>query len=150
MTVDFAMGKAPAYRVAVLRAKGAWSPNICRAEFRKLVAWAKSNRLKTGKWIVRSDDDMKFEACLEVRGAAKPEGGIRMRTFRASPVARVTFDPNVVSPRVVYHGLNDFVRWRKKDGEIKGVGGSREVYDGDPWTNKSAWSHTTIEYLVRK
>ncbi|MFI5413701.1 MAG: hypothetical protein ACHQ0I_03850 [Candidatus Lutacidiplasmatales archaeon] len=150
MTVDFEFAKAPKYRVACLRAKGRWSPNICRPEFGKLVAWAKKNGLKTGKWIVRESEMGKFEACLEVRGSAKSSGGIRLRTFPASAVARVTFDPEVVSPRVVYHGLNDWLRWRKKEGEVKSVRSTREVYSGDPWTNKAAWKGTTVEFLVRR
>jgi hypothetical protein len=150
MTVDFEFGKAPKYRVACLKAKGRWTPNITRPEFGKLVAWAKKNRLRTGKWIVRESAMGKFEACLEIRGAAKTRGGIRLRTFPASAVARVTFDPDVVSPRVVYHGLNDWLRWRKKDGEIKSVRSSREVYRGDPWTSKAAWKATTVEFLVRR
>jgi DNA gyrase inhibitor GyrI len=150
MTVDFVLGKAPEYRVATLPAKGKWSENICRPEFAKLEAWAKANGLKTGKWIVRESADGKFEACLEVRGSAKATGGIRLRTFPASAVARVTFDPDAVSPRVVYHGLNDWLRWRKKDGEVKSVRTSREVYSADPWTNKTAWKTTTVEYVVRR
>ncbi len=150
MTVDFEFGKAPKYVVATLAAQGKWSENICRPEFAKLEAWAKSSGLRTGKWIVRESAGGKFEACLEVRGRAKTTGGIRLRTFPASAVARVTFDPDVVSPAVVYHGLNDWLRWRKKDGKVKAVRSSREVYSGDPWTNKSAWKSTTVEYLVRR
>jgi hypothetical protein len=50
----------------------------------------------------------------------------------------------------VYHGLNDWLRWRKKDGEVKSVRTSREVYSADPWTNKTAWKTTTVEYVVRR
>jgi len=150
MTVDFAYGKAPKYRVATLRAKGRWSENICRPEFAKLVAWAKANRVPTGKWIVRESDMGRFEACLEIRGTAKATGGIRLRTFPASATARVTFDPDVVSPRVVYHGLNDWLRWQKKEGELKAVRGTREVYSGDPWTDQAAWKATTVEFLLRR
>jgi DNA gyrase inhibitor GyrI len=150
MTVDFAFGKAPKYRVATLAAKGRWSENIGRPEFAKLLAWARANHLKTGKWIFRETAAGAFTACLEIRGTAKPTGGIRLRTFPASAVARVTFDPDEVSPRVVYHGLNDWLRWRKKDGEVKAVRSSREVYEDDPWTSKSAWRHATVEFLVRR
>jgi hypothetical protein len=92
MTVDFEYGKAPKYRVATLRAKGRWSENICRPEFAKLVAWAKANGLKTGRWIVRESEMGKFEACLEIRGTAKATGGIRLRTFppRRRPASRST------------------------------------------------------------
>jgi DNA gyrase inhibitor GyrI len=150
MTVDFAFGKAPAYHVAILRHKGAWSEDVCRPEFRRLVAWAKANHLKTGKWIFCGTGEGAFDACLEIRGTAKATGGIRLRTMPATPVARVRFDPDVVSPRVVYHGLNDWLRWRKKEKEIRKVVSTREVYDDDPWTNKQAWKHTTVEYVVRR
>jgi DNA gyrase inhibitor GyrI len=85
-----------------------------------------------------------------VRGTAKATGGIRFRTFPATPVARVRFDPDAISPRLVYHGLNDWLRWRKKEKEIRKVVSTREVYDDDPWTNKHAWKNTTVEYVVRR
>jgi DNA gyrase inhibitor GyrI len=150
MTVDFALGKAPAYRVATLPQKGGWSENVCRPEFAKLRAWADQNGLRTGKWIFRGHDEGGFQACLEIRGNARPSGAIRIRTLPASAVARVRFDPDVVSPRVVYHGLNDWLRWRKKEKEIRAVRSSREIYDGDPWTDKRAWKNTTVEYLVSR
>jgi DNA gyrase inhibitor GyrI len=150
MTVDFEFAKAPAYHVAALRHKGRWTENVCRPEFAKLVKWAKANHLKTGKWIFRESAEGSFEACLEIRGHAKASGGIRLRTFPATAVARVEFDPDVVSPRVVYHGLNDWLRWRKKEKEIRSVVSSREVYSGDPWADKKAWKNTTVEFVVRR
>jgi DNA gyrase inhibitor GyrI len=150
VTIDFAFGKAPAYHVAILRHKGGWSETVCRPEFRRLLAWAKANDLKTGKWIFRGSAEGAFDACLEVRGWAKVSGGIRLTTLPAATVARVRFDPDVVSPSVVYHGLNDWLRWRKKEKEIRSVVSSREVYDGDPWADKKAWKHTTVEFVVRR
>ncbi|MCI4329425.1 MAG: GyrI-like domain-containing protein [Thermoplasmata archaeon] len=150
MTVDFAFGKAPAYRVATLPPKGGWSENVCRPEFARLVAWAKKNHVRTGKWIFCSTANDGFRACLEIRGSAKSEGSIRIRTLPATAVARVRFDPDVVSPRVVYHGLNDWLRWRKKDKEVRVVRSSREIYDGDPWADKKAWRNTTVEYVVSR
>jgi DNA gyrase inhibitor GyrI len=150
MTVDFALGKAPAYRVATLPPTKHWSENVCRPEFAKLLAWAKENELTPGKWIFRGLDGEGFQACLEIRGKAKASGAIRIRTLPASAVARVRFDPDVVSPRVVYHGLNDWLRWRKKEKEIRAVRSSRELYDGDPWTDPKAAKNTTVEYLVTR
>lgn len=150
MTVDFELGKAPKYRVATLAAKGKWSENMGRAELGKLQAWAAKNGLKTGKVIFRWGPKESLVVGLEAKGKAKTSGGIRWQTLRPSAVARVTFDPDVVSPRVVYHGLNDWLRWRKKDHEVKSVGSTRELYSGDPWTNKAAWKNTTVEYLVRR
>jgi hypothetical protein len=150
MAVDFELGKAPSYRIATLVAKGKWSENIGRPELQKLRTWATDNGLKTGKVIFRWRPDETLEVGLEARGKAKTSGGIRWRTLPATAVARVTFDPDVVSPRVVYHGLTDWLRWRKKDKEVKSVGSSREVYRGDPWTDKSAWKNTSVEVVVRR
>ncbi|MCI4325589.1 MAG: GyrI-like domain-containing protein [Thermoplasmata archaeon] len=150
MTVDFVLAKAPAYRVATLPAKGGWSENVCRPEFAKLLAWAEKNGLQTGKWIFRGLDNDGFQACLEIRGTARASGAVRIRTLPASAVARVRFDPDLVSPRVVYHGLNDWLRWRKKEKEIRAVRSTREIYDGDPWTDTKAWKNTTVEFLVSR
>jgi DNA gyrase inhibitor GyrI len=151
MYVDFVMRRAPKYRVAGIVYKGPWKENHLRAEFKDLTNWAKKNKVRTGKWIFRElPGKNRWEACLELKGKAKRSGRIRIRTLPATSVASVTFDPEAVSPRVVYHGLSDFLRWRKKDHTIKGVGTSREVYEGDPWTNPKAWSRATVEYTVRK
>ncbi|MCI4355752.1 MAG: hypothetical protein L3K18_01235 [Thermoplasmata archaeon] len=150
MAVDFELGKAPSYRIATLVAKGKWSENIGRAELQKLRTWASENKLKTGKVIFRWRPDETLEVGLEAKGNARSTGGIRWRTLPATAVARVTFDPDLVSPRIVYHGLSDWLRWRKKDKEVKSVGSSREVYRGDPWTDKSAWKNTSVEIIVRR
>lgn len=150
MTVDFAFAKAPAYRVATLPPSKGWSENVCRPEFARLMAWAKKHHLRTGHWIFCGTADGGFRACLEIRGAAKSDGAVRIRTLPAASVARVRFDPDVVSPRMVYHGLNDWLRWRKKDKEIRGVGTTREIYDGDPWSDRRAWRNTTVEFVVRR
>jgi hypothetical protein len=65
-------------------------------------------------------------------------------------VARAVYDPEIIEPRVVYHGLSDFLRWRKKDHEIRSVGGYREVYSGDPWKDTRAYAHTEVQVGVRK
>ena len=150
MVVDFAMRRTPKYRVAAIVYKGPWKENHLRAEFKRLTEWARTNKVRTGKWIFRELGGDRFEACLELKGRARGSGDVRMRTLPATSVASVTFDPERISPRVVYHGLNDFLRWRRKDHTIKGVGNSREVYDGDPWSNARAWSRATVEYIVRK
>ena len=65
-------------------------------------------------------------------------------------MARIVFDPDMVEPRVVYHGLSDFLRWRKREGEIRAIGDYREVYPGDPWKDRHALAHTEIQTVVRK
>ncbi|HKV90029.1 MAG TPA: hypothetical protein VJQ43_02400 [Thermoplasmata archaeon] len=150
MTVDFEFGKAPKYTLATIVAKGKWTENMGRPELKKLMDWAAENRVKTGKVVFRWRADETLEVGLEIRGKAKTGDGIRRRTLPATSVARVTFDPDAVSPRVVYHGLSDWLRWRKKDKEVKSVGSGREIYRGDPWTNKAAWKNTSVEFAVRR
>src|SRR3989442_9659598 len=149
MTVDFEFKRSRPYTVAALQYVGPWREDHLGREFRRLVAWAKKNRLRTGAWIFRELDGAgnrrRWEACLEIRGTAKPEGRIRIKKLPAQTVARVLFDPDEVSARLVYHGLTDWLRWRKKDGEVTRVGGPRQVYERDPWTNPPAWSPTQVQ-----
>ncbi len=149
MTVDFAFRRAPAYRVASISWKGPWSESKIRSNFARIVAWAKKNRLRTGKWIFREPGERAWEVAIEIRGRARSSGGIRLKTFRASRVASVTFDPDLVSPAVIYHGITDWLRWRRKEKKIRSVGAYREVYDGDPWSSSKAWARTNVQVVVR-
>ena len=149
VTVDFAIRKSPAYRVAGIAWKGSWSEAKIRSNFARLEKWAKANHLRTGKWFFREPNPRSFEVLIEVRGAARSAGGIRVRKFPAARVAAVTFDPEVVSPRVIYHGIYDWLRWQRKEKTIRSVGDYREVYTADPWRSAKAWAHTTIEVVVR-
>ncbi len=150
MTVDFEFGRAPEYRVGSISWKGAWSEKSVRSHFDEVARWAKSQGVRTGKWIFREPDDRDFEVCIEIKGRAQAAGKVKLRTLPASSIARVVFNPDDVSPRVIYHGLNDWLRWRKKDHDIKSAGSYRELYDGDPWRNARAWAHTEIQRVVRK
>jgi effector-binding domain-containing protein len=150
MVVDFKIRRAPAYRVASLAWKGPWNEARIRAQFDRIAKWARKNGLRTGKWVFREPGTRAWEVAIEVRGDAHSDGPIRVRTYPASSVASVVFDPSIVSPGVVYHGVNDWLRWRKRDKTIRSVGGYREVYDGDPWRNPKAWAHTEIQVVVRK
>lgn len=149
MTVDFAFRKAPAYRVAGIAWKGQWSEAKVRSNFARIEKWAKANGLRTGKWFFREPNLQSFEVLIEVRGPARSSDGVRVRSFRAGRVATITFDPDVISPRVVYHGIYDWLRSQRKEKAIRSVGDSREVYDADPWRNAKAWAHTTIQVVVR-
>ncbi len=60
------------------------------------------------------------------------------------------FNPDEVSPRLVYHGLSDWVDRRLKSGRFKEAGPIREVYGGNPWTNGRAWARTEVQVLVKK
>jgi hypothetical protein len=152
LVTDFALKKSPGYRVASIVRIGQWKEDNLRPEFRELVRWARKNGLRTGQWIFLDarPDHRRWEACLEIQGSARSEGRIRIKTLPATWVARVTFDPTVVSSRLVYHGLNDWTRWRRKYKEIRSVTAVRELYNGDPWRNKKAWTNCVVEFLVRK
>ncbi len=149
MTVDFSFKRAPTYRLATIRWKGPWSDAKIHAQFRRILKWAKREGVKTGRWVFTEPADRTWEVGLEVKGPKRGGRGIRLKALPASRVATVEFDPHVVSPRVIYHGLNDWLRWRKKEREVKSVGMYREVYSGDPWSDRRAASHVRIEIVVR-
>jgi DNA gyrase inhibitor GyrI len=148
--IDFELTTAPSYRVASIVRVGPWKEDNLRTEFGELVRWARRRKIRTGRWIFFERHHHRWEACLEVRGEVAPEGRIRLKTLPASDIAVVTFDPEVVSSRIVYHALNDWTRSRRKDGQIRSVTGVREVYSGDPWGRPHAWSHCRVEFLVKR
>ncbi len=153
IAVDFSLKKAPKYRVASVRFVAAYNEGRIRREWEGIATWAKAKGLRTGKWFFSEDGSgpkYKFEVAVEVRGAAKSEGKIHLRTLPASPAASVTFNPDEVSARVVYHGISDWLRWQKKEKTIRRVRTYREVYDGNPWKDARAWSRTEIQVLVTK
>lgn len=150
MPIDFEIKKSPGYRVASLAWKGPWSDASVRTHFDKVCKWATARHLRMGKWIFREPRERSFEVSIEVAGRCRSESGIRIKTFRPATVARVVFDPEVVEPRVVYHGLSDFLRWRKREHDIRSIGDYREVYLGDPWKDRRAYARTEVQYVVRK
>ncbi len=153
MTVDFALKRAPACRVASVRFTGPYKETRIRSEWEGIARWAKAQGLRTGKWFFSEEGEgprYKFEVAIEVKGKAKSAGNVRLRTFPATAIASVTFDPDEVSARVIYHGLNDWLRWQKKDKTIKRARTWREVYTGNPWKDSKAWSRTEIQVAVTK
>lgn len=150
MPADFALKRSPEFRVASFSGKVPWTETALRSAFRVLVKWAKSRHLQTGKWFIVTRGRDRWEACLELRRPARGEGRIHVTTLPATMVATITFDPKAVSPRVIYHGMMDWLRWRRKTHEIKSVGYTREQYIDDPWSNPKAWARATVEYTVRK
>jgi effector-binding domain-containing protein len=150
MTVDFSFAKAPELRVASIAWTGPWNEQRIRSQFRRIEAWAKARGVRTGRWIFSEPGDRRWIAAIEIRGRAKSEAPIRLRTLPAAQVARVVFDPDVVSPRVIYHGLSDWLRWRRKDREIRSVVSSRELYSADPWRSAAAWKRTEVQFVVRR
>jgi effector-binding domain-containing protein len=150
MTVDFAWGRSPRLNVASLAWTGPWSEKKIRAQFARLERWARQHHLRTGRWVFREPGERRWEVAIELRGRARGSDGVRTKTLPAATVARVVFDPEVVSPRLVYHGLSDWLRWRRKDKEIRSVVSTREIYSGNPWTNPKAWARTEVQFVVRK
>lgn len=152
MVTDFALKRVPSIRVAYLVRIGPWKEDHLRAEFRELVRWARRNRLRTGRWVFAHSrtNQRRWEAGLEVKGKATPEGRIRLKSLPSTWVARVVFNPDEVSSRLVYHGLNDWTKWRRIYHEIRSVTSSREIYSADPWKEKSAWRHCEVQFLVKK
>lgn len=113
MTVDFVFKKAPKFRAITAAWKGPWNEKRIQKEFEALDAWAKKNKIRTGRWVFMEPGDRQWLVGLEVPAATKGDGSVRVRSFPASRVAQVQFDPDVVSARVVYHGVTDWLRWRK-------------------------------------
>ena len=149
MTVDFEFKKMPKFRVVTASWKGPWNEKRIQKEFETLEKWAKAHKVRTGRWVFMEPGDRQWTVGLEVQGNVKGTGGVKVRSFPAARVAQAAFDPDVVAPRVIYHGLTDWLRWRKKDKEIRSAGAYREIYPGNPWRDKSAWAATTIQVVVR-
>src|SRR2546422_1025898 len=136
MVVDFEVTRTPSYTVASIVKIGPYGEDNLGSEFGELVSGAKKNRLRTGKWIMyehdgpnsrRPGNQRRWEACLEIRGKAKAEGRIRIKKLPAQAVAHVVFNPNVVSSRIIYHGLGDWIWWRLKYKDFKRAGPTREA-----------------------
>jgi len=149
MVVDFEIGKAGAFRAATVAWKAPWNDRRTRKEFEGLARWLKLRGIRGGRWFFIEKGGNSFRVAIEVPKGTTGDGKVQVRSFAASRVVRVQFDPDEVSPRVVYHGLNDFLRWRRKDKTIRAVGDYREIYDGNPWTNAKAFSGLRLEALVR-
>jgi effector-binding domain-containing protein len=150
MTVDFGYKRMPSFKVATLSRTGAWSESKLRAQFKALTDWAKKSHVRVGRWLFFEPDFHTFIAGIEVKGSAKGRGAIRLRTVPASTVASVVFDPDEVSPRVIYHGITDWLRSQKKEKSIKRALTYREVYSADPWSDPRAWRKTEIQVVVKK
>jgi DNA gyrase inhibitor GyrI len=158
LTVDFAIRKFSGCTVACVTYVGPYrGDNMMRDEFNKIVAWAREKKLRTGKWFFIELDGpevqskkRRWEACIELKGKARSGKGIRIKQLPESHVASIRFDPKKISPRVIYHGLESWLQWRKKEGEYKESGLWREVYIGDPWTSARAWANVEIQAPVKK
>jgi DNA gyrase inhibitor GyrI len=154
MVVDFRIKRAPGYTVACITSEGAYSDRAIRASFEKVEKWILSRKLRAGKWIfterAEDEDRIKWDACIELKGKARGSAGVSVRTLKPSDVVSVKFNPDQVSSSIIYHAINDWIRWRKKDGTIARTGHYREIYEGNPWTNKEAWQNMEVQLLIVK
>ena len=151
MVVDIRVKKAPSYTVASLRYRGKYiGQDILRSEFDELLKWAQMRKLRTGKWIFNELSEKHWEACLEIKGKGRSQGKIKVKTLPARVVASVKFDPDEVAARLVYHGIEGWLRWRKKSGEYASAGETREVYNGSPWTSPKDWANAEVQFPVKR
>jgi effector-binding domain-containing protein len=155
MKVDFKVKVAPSYKVAyVIHIGGYTGPNMWRVELSQLSKWAKKRRIRTGKWIMyfidqwgkKPDSKRRSAACLEIKSKAKPEGKIGIMKLPKQSVVSVTFDPDKVADRVVYHGIEGWLQYRP----FKETGPAREVYIGSPWTNARAWASCEVQVPIKR
>lgn len=155
LVVDFRLKTAPSYDVAYIMRVGSYSgSNMWRAEFTQLVRWANKKKLRTGKWICyfidewgsRPESKRRSVACLEIKGKAKPEGRIKIMRLPRQKVVSVTFNPDKISSRLVYHGIEGWLQYRP----FKEAGRSRELYKGSPWTDPRAWANTEVQVPIKK
>ena len=160
MTVDIVIKKEPSYRVISKSFVGAYTGgDMGREEFRQLSSWIKEHGLKAGKWFFYELDDpetpegsRRWEACIEVheKPKAKIPKEFEAKELPAQLVASVVFDPDQVTTRLVYHGLEGWLQWRTKFGEYEEAGPTREVYPGDPWRSRKAWANVDVQVPIRK
>jgi effector-binding domain-containing protein len=158
LTVDFAIKRFYGCTVAAIKYVGGWKgDDMLRGEFKVIQTWAKDKGIKTGRWFFAEldgpevpDSKRRWEASIEVKGKARSKGNIKLRSLPPTTVAFVKFDPDKVSARLVYHGLESWLSWKKKEHRYKEAGTWREVYNGDPWTNTRAWANTEVQVPVKK
>jgi len=158
LTVDFAIKKFNGCRVASIRYVGGWKgEDMLRNEFNMIQKWAKEKGLRTGRWFFTEldgpevpDNKRRWEAAIEVKGNTRSQGNIKLRDLKPTTVAYIKFDPDKVSARLVYHGLESWLSWQKKNHKYQESGDWREVYIGDPWTNTWAWANTEVQASVKK
>jgi effector-binding domain-containing protein len=128
--------------------------NMWRAEFSQLEKWAKKRKVRTGRWIMYFIDEWgkkpnrqrRSVACLEIKGKAEPEGKIKIMTLPRQKVASVTFNPDEVADRIIYHGIEGWLQYQP----FKEAGPSREVYLASPWTNRRAWANAEVQVPLKR
>ncbi len=163
MVVDIVLKREPAYRVISKSYTGPYTgDNMLRPEFDYLSKWLHQKPIRSGKWLrieldkyevgAPSNTQRRWWACIELKKkiSTKPTSDVEFKVIPATYVASVTFDPNMFSSRLVYHGLECWLDWRTKFGEYEEAGPTREVYPGNPWTDKNAKKHIELQVPIRK
>jgi DNA gyrase inhibitor GyrI len=164
LVVDIAVKQEPAYRVVSKTYVGGYTGNeMLRPEFEYLSKWSGQKGIKTGKWFrieldkyeVGSPSNLqrRWWACIETKGKAVTKlssSNPEHKVLPAALVASVTFDPAEFSSRLVYHGLECWLDWRTKFGEYEEASPAREVYIGNPWTDKKAKKQVELQVPIRK
>ena len=125
-----------------------------RSEFSQLKRWAKKRKLGTGKWIMyfidkwgeKPNKNRRSVAALEIKGKAEPDGKIRIMKLPRQKVVSVSFDPNKVSSDLVYHGLESWL----ESYTYKQTARSRELYNGNPWTNARAYANCEVQVPIKR
>ena len=155
MKVDFKLKVAPSYKVAYLTRYGPYTgQNMWRTEFNRLVTWTRRRKMRTGKWIMyfidewgkKPEKERRSVACLEIKGKAVPEGKIQIMKIPRQKIVSVTFDPDNVSADVIYYALEAWLECAP----YKQAARSRELYDGNPWTNRRAWANCEIQVPLER
>lgn len=155
MKVAFEVKVAPSYNVAYIIHYGPYTgQNMWRSEFAQLERWTKKRRVRTGKWIMyfmdkwseASQKKRRSVSAIEIRGKANPEGKIRIMRIPTQKVVSVIFDPDKVSEELVYHGLDSWL----ESSSYKQAARSRELYDGNPWTNPRAWANCEVQVPIKR
>ena len=155
MMVDFKVKTAPTYNVAYLIHFGGYSgQSMWRSEFSQLERWAKKRKLATGKrimyfidkWGEESNKKRRSVAALEIKGKGEPEGKIRIMKLSRQRVVSVSFDPAKVSSDLVYHGLESWL----ESCNYKQTARSRELYNGNPWTNARAYANCEVQVPIKR
>jgi effector-binding domain-containing protein len=155
MKVEFKVKTAPSYKVAYILHIGPYHDHdMWRPEINQLERWAQKRKLRTGKrimffldkWSKRTEKRRRSVACIEIKGKAKPEGKITMMKIPKQKVVSVMFDPDQVSADVVYYGLEAWLEYCP----YKQAARSRELYNGNPWTNPRAWANCEIQVPLKR
>lgn len=153
--MDYSLRTVPACKVACIIRRGPYTgQNMWRHEFNQLTKWAKKHKVRTGKWIMGFIDEWKkvpdkrrrSMACIEIKGKAKAEGRIQVMTIPRQKVVSVTFDPDKISAGIIYDALESWLQYKP----YRQAARSREVYSGDPWTNKRAWANCEVQVPLKR